>query len=150
MVLPPDLKRELKRWCNRVSREWRIVDLHAPKSNLIFPSTKGRPFSARDYLDRWLRAIAKRASIERLTFQMLRRTFCTHFCARGTLKDAQQQLRHTNPAMTMRYFQVVPESLRSAVEELDQAVMEPMPAKPSRKRRQPVPIADQAATPAEG
>src|SRR5438445_480914 len=80
----------------------------------------------------------------RLTFQMLRRTFCTHFCARGTLKDAQQQLRHTNPAMTMRYFQVVPESLRSAVEELDQAVMEPMPAKPSRKRRQPVPIADQA------
>lgn len=69
------------------------------------------------------------AGIEGVTHQMLRRTCSTYMAQITSVKDVQAHLRHTNAKTTLkRYIKSVPESVRVAVESLDQLLKK----KPSR------------------
>ena len=54
-----------------------------------------------------------------MTYRALRRTFATEFQRHGSPKDAQAQLRHSKLEMTGWYMRDIPESVRSAVAEMD-------------------------------
>ena len=56
-----------------------------------------------------------------MTHQMLRRTCSTYMAQITSVKDVQAHLRHTNAKMTLEHhIKSVPESVRVAVESLDQ------------------------------
>ena len=56
-----------------------------------------------------------------MTHQMLRRTCSTYMAQITSVKDVQAHLRHTNAKTTLEhYIKSVPESVRVAVEALDQ------------------------------
>ena len=56
-----------------------------------------------------------------VNFRAFRRKCATWFTQVGTAKDIQAQLRHTTPITTLGvYVQELPESVRTAVEALDQ------------------------------
>ncbi len=54
-----------------------------------------------------------------MTYRALRRTFATEFQRHGSPKDAQAQLRHSKLEMTGWYTREIPESVRTAVAEMD-------------------------------
>ncbi len=109
-------------------------------SSLIFPSAKSaRPISTRNFLRRHIWPAAVRAGIMQpkpkdwpkgkqwvdpatsVNFRAFRRTCATWFQKVGTTKDIQAQLRLTTPITTLGvYVQELPESVRTAVEALDQ------------------------------
>lgn len=64
--------------------------------------------------------------LEGITHQAFRRTCATYMQKHGTVKDVQSHLRHASPAMTVGvYMQEIPDSVRSAVEELDRTLSVP-------------------------
>ena len=106
---------------------------------LIFPSRSARPISTRNFLRRHIWPAAVRAGIMQpkpkdwpkgkqwidpatsVNFRAFRRTCATWFQQVGTTKDIQAQLRHTTPLTTLGvYVQELPDSVRTAVEALDQ------------------------------
>ncbi|MGH9619153.1 MAG: tyrosine-type recombinase/integrase, partial [Bryobacteraceae bacterium] len=111
--LPKSLTDDLAAWYERCSR---------PEStSFIFPSRNGTPLDSHNYLQRFLAPTAAKAGIPALTFQALRRTFATHFHRVGTVKDQQTQMRHSQASTSVNvYTQVVTESLRQAIERLDE------------------------------
>jgi len=115
--------------------KWRATS----SSTLIFPAANGRPISTRNFLRRHIWPAAVRAGIMQkkpkdwpkdkqwvdpatsVNFRAFRRTCATWFQKVGTAKDIQAQLRHTTPMTTLGvYVQELPESVRTAVEALDQ------------------------------
>ena len=88
-------------------------------SNLIFPNEAGKPFRLGNYLKRYLKPLAKKAGIDDMTYQALRRTCATHFQKHGKPRDIQAQLRHTKLEMTGRYIKEIPEEVRAAVDSMD-------------------------------
>jgi len=67
-----------------------------------------------------------------VNFRAFRRTCATWFQKVGTTKDIQAQLRHTTPMTTLGvYVQELPESVRTAVEVLDQKLCGLAVAQPS-------------------
>ncbi len=86
----------------------------------VFASRRGTPLDTHVYLQRVLQPAARRAGIDGLTFQALRRTFATHVQGLGTVKDAQAQLRHAKASTTLNvYAQSIPETVMATVEALD-------------------------------
>jgi transposase-like protein len=66
------------------------------------------------------REAAKKAGIEGVTHQMLRRTCSTYMAQLTTVKDVQAHLRHSSAKTTLEhYIKSVPASVRVAVESLD-------------------------------
>jgi integrase len=125
--LPQSITGELVKWRETSS------------SPLIFPARTGRPLDTLRFLRRHIQPAAVRCGImpERpkdwpkgkqwvdgetsVNFRALRRTCATWFQRVGTAKDIQAQLRHTTPVTTLGvYVQEIPESVRAAVEALDQ------------------------------
>jgi integrase len=113
VFVPPSIEEELRMWLSCRGSD---------KREFIFPSRKGTAFWPNNYLKRILRPLAKTVGIRQIDYQMLRRTFTTHFQRHGSPKDAQAQLRHANLKMTSRYMQAIPESVKRAVEALDAEV----------------------------
>jgi len=114
---------------------WRVTS----SSALIFPSKNGRPISTRNFLRRHIWPAAVRAGVMQpkpkgwpkgkqwvdpatsVNFRAFRRTCATWFQKVGTTKDIQAQLRHSTPTTTLGvYVQELPDSVRTAVEALDQ------------------------------
>jgi integrase len=118
VTLPQSLAEELKAWYEESGQP--------AADEFIFPSKRGTPLDAHNYLRRdVLRPAAEKVGIKGLTFQALRRTFATHFHRVGTVKDQQAQMRHSNAQTTMNvYTQAVSESLKSAMEEFDRKMAE--------------------------
>jgi len=125
--LPKSMTEELTKWRATSS------------STLIFPSISARPISTRNFLRRHIWPAAVRAGIMQpkpkgwpkgkqwvdpatsVNFRAFRRTCATWFQKVGTTKDIQAQLRHSTPMTTLGvYVQELPESVRAAVEALDQ------------------------------
>ena len=115
--------------------KWRATS----SSTLIFPSINARPISTRNFLRRHIWPVAVRAGIMQpkpkgwpkgkqwidpatsVNFRAFRRTCATWFQKVGTTKDIQAQLRYSTPMTTLGvYVQELPESVRVAVEALDQ------------------------------
>ena len=91
-------------------------------NDLLFPTETGTPYRIGNYLKRVLKPIAATAGIPDMTYRALRRTFATEFQRHGSPKDAQAQLRHSKLEMTGWYMRDIPESVRSAVAEMDAEV----------------------------
>ena len=109
-------------------REWRYGCGSPGPEELIFKTKYGRPIGRGDWLDRNLKPAAERAGITGITLQALRRTFATQMQKCGTVKDAQTQLRHASPQLTVgTYMQAIPASVKEAVERLDRRLCPPEP-----------------------
>jgi integrase len=107
VYLPPDLAGELHVWLESATgdpRDW------------IFPASRGGPIDHHNYLFRTLKPAAKRAGIEGVNFQSLRRTSGTLFGDKAKdPKATQAHLRHADPGITLRHYQkAIPESLKAA------------------------------------
>ncbi len=113
VAIPESLQKELEFWRERCR--------YPDDDEFVFPSRKGTPLEAHNYLRRVLKSKGKEVGIEGLTFQAMRRTFATQVHGIGTVKDAQTQLRHSNATTTMNiYTQEIPSSVKATVEALDQ------------------------------
>jgi integrase len=127
LYVPPDLRMELQTW---------LEDLNSSPMDWLFPSPKGRPWGAQNYLNRVLKPAAIRARVglfKRKTakgeevestdvnFQVLRRTCATLFGAKAKdPRDTQAQLRHADPSVTLRHYQKsIPASVRAAAVALE-------------------------------
>lgn len=113
VVLPVSLAEEIERW--------RMIQQPASSDEFLFPSVHaGKPMSYNTYLHKVLQPIAAGVGVHGLTFQSLRRTFATLAQRHGMPKDLQTQIRHADPATTLRiYAKQIPESVAEMVEALD-------------------------------
>jgi integrase len=131
VYVPPDLRMELHTW---------LDDLSADPMAWLFPSPKGRPWGAQNYLNRILKPAAIRAGIgifkrrnrsgeevesTDVNFQVLRRTCATLFGAKAKdPRDTQTQLRHADPSVTLRHYQKsIPASVRAAAVALESELL---------------------------
>jgi len=106
--LPDGLAGELRRWkleCKDCSPE-----------ALIFPNADGGFIDTVNYRFRVHKPLAERLGIERLNFQVLRRTMATLAQKMGSVKDLQAHLRHSRPDTTAHeYMQELPDSVQEMV-----------------------------------
>jgi integrase len=116
----------------------------------IFSSQRGTPLNMNNFLNRVIKRAAARARarmaqeghsvpegfLEGVNHQAFRRTCATHLQKLGTIKDVQAHLRHATPMMTVgKYMKQIPESVKAAVESLDQTLTVQSAAKVSETRR---------------
>ena len=106
--LPDGLASELRRW----KRECKNSSPEA----FIFSNADGGCLDTSNYRFRVLRPLAEKLGIERLNFQILRRTMATQAQGMGSIKDIQTHLRHAKADTTANeYMQALPESVREMV-----------------------------------
>jgi integrase len=100
---------------------WRGTATNATTDNFIFPSSRGTAINTNNFLFRVLKEAGRNTGIDGVTHRMLRRTCSTYMSQITSVKDVQAHLRHTNAKTTLEhYIKSVPESVRVAVESLDQ------------------------------
>jgi integrase len=108
VFLPDGLAAELRAWkaeCGDVSPD-----------DFIFPNADGGFLLVTNYRNRVLKPLAERLGIERLNFQILRRTMATQAQKMGSVKDIQAHLRHARPDTTANeYMQALPASVQQMV-----------------------------------
>jgi integrase len=131
VYIPPDLRIELRGWLECLSSD--------PRGWLL-PAPKGGPWLAQNYLNRVLKpaAVGARVGISArrtgkgeevettdVNFQVLRRTCATLFGAKAKdPRDTQAQLRHADPAVTLRHYQKsIPASVRAAALALEEELI---------------------------
>jgi integrase len=106
--LPDGLATELRQW-----------NLECPDSSpgaFIFPNADGGFLDVANYRFRVLKPLAEELEIEKLNFQILRRTMATQAQSMGSVKDIQAHLRHSRPDTTAHeYMQALPESVQTMV-----------------------------------
>ena len=106
--LPDGLAGELRRW------KLECKD-RAPEA-FIFPNADGGCIDTANYRFRVLKPLADKLGIERLNFQILRRTMATQAQRMGSVKDIQAHLRHARPDTTaFEYMQELPDSVQEMV-----------------------------------
>jgi integrase len=106
--LPDGLASELRRW----KRECK----NSTPEAFIFSNADGGCLDTSNYRFRVLRPLAEKLGIERLNFQILRRTMATQAQGMGSIKDIQAHLRHAKADTTANeYMQALPESVREMV-----------------------------------
>ena len=111
--LPASIETELE-W-------WRSAGPDPSPEAFIFPSSTGTAIGTNNFLSRVLKSAGKKAGVPAVNHQMLRRTCSTYMSKITDVKDVQAHLRHTSAKTTLEhYIQSVPESVRVAVESLDQ------------------------------
>ena len=77
--------------------------------DFIFPNSDGGILDSANYRFRILKPLADALGIERLNFQILRRTMATQAQSMGSVKDIQAHLRHSRPDTTANeYMQALP------------------------------------------
>ena len=108
---------------------WKQVCPDTSPEALMFP-TSGRhgdvPRHAKNFLKWRIHPIADKLGIPRklVTFQVMRRTVGTDLQKHGTMKDAQQILRHANIQTTGNvYMQQIPTSVMEAINSRTRAIL---------------------------
>jgi integrase len=111
---------------------WRSVSKNTAPHALMFPTfgrgiRKGEvvPRQGRNFLKWRIHPIADKLGIPRklVTFQVMRRTLGTDMQGHGTMKDAQQILRHASIKTTAEiYMQEIQASVRSAINSRTRAI----------------------------
>jgi integrase len=111
---------------------WRSVSKSTSPDALMFPTfgrgmRKGEvvPRQGRNFLKWRIHPIADKLGIPRnlVTFQVMRRTLGTDMQVHGTMKDAQQILRHASIKTTAEiYMQEIQTSVRSAINSRTRAI----------------------------
>ncbi len=82
----------------------RTLTAWAADCDFIFPNTKGGFLDYENFEARVLAPIRIKLGLERLNFQILRRSYATLAVGgrKGTTRDMQTMLRHTRPDTTLR------------------------------------------------
>jgi integrase len=107
---------------------WREKSGNPQPAAFIFPSARNTAIGTHNFLLRVLREAGNKAGVERVTHQMLRRTCSTYMAQITTVKDVQAHLRHSSAKTTLEhYIRSVPQSVRLAVESLDQLLKQTQP-----------------------
>jgi len=102
----------------------------------IFPTRNGTPLNVCNYLNQVVKPAAEQARKEAeasgpvpdgylvgVNHQAFRRTCATYMQMHGTVKDIQSHLRHASATTTLGvYVKPIPDSVREAVEQLDQTL----------------------------
>jgi integrase len=113
--LPPSLEQEL---LDYLKHEESLTP-----QDFLFPSATGTAMRHENYLDRRLQVIGRKAGINDLNFQVLRRTTATQFQRHGKVKDAQALLRHATADTTLKHYQkTLDSSLVAAVHQWDEEI----------------------------
>jgi integrase len=97
-------------------RAWKVEFGKLSPDDFIFPNADGGILDSANYRFRVLKPLADALGIERLNFQILRRTMATQAQSMGSVKDIQAHLRHSRPDTTANeYMQALPASVRQMV-----------------------------------
>lgn len=98
--------------------KWRKASGDPASESLMFPSAAGTPMEVKNWMrDRIEPVISKLNIADRVTFQILRRSFATRNQKRGTMKDVQTHLRHSSIETTADvYMQAIPASVAAMLE----------------------------------
>ncbi len=99
--------------------EWRSLTTSPAALDFIFPNSQGGFMDYENFEARVLDPIRIKLGLEKLNFQILRRTFATLAVGerKGTLKDVQKQLRHARPDTTLEnYVKEIPDSVYQMVD----------------------------------
>jgi integrase len=108
VYLPDGLATEL--------RAWKEDSGNVSPDDFIFPNADGGFLLVTNYRNRVLKPIAEQLGIEKLNFQILRRTMATQAQNMGSVKDIQAHLRHARPDTTANeYMQALPASVQQMV-----------------------------------
>ncbi|HEX4006011.1 MAG TPA: tyrosine-type recombinase/integrase, partial [Acidobacteriaceae bacterium] len=106
--LPDGLANELRRW--------KLECKDRSPQAFIFPNAHGGFIDTANYRFRVLRPLAEKLGIEKLNFQILRRTMATQAQRMGSVKDIQAHLRHSRPDTTAwEYMQELPDGVQQMV-----------------------------------
>jgi hypothetical protein len=83
---------------------------------VIFPNADGGFIDTANYRFRVLKPLAEKLGIEKLNFQILRRTMVAQAQRMGSVEDIQAHLRHARPDTTAHeYMQDLPEGVQQMV-----------------------------------
>jgi integrase len=98
---------------------WYGETKHKDEDDFIFPAAEGGFWHKENYQRRVLIPLAELAGIERVNFQILRRTVATWAQDLGTPQDIQAILRHKKAATAQEhYVQIISESVKATSEKL--------------------------------
>ena len=79
----------------------------------MFPNADGGFIDTSNYRERVLKPLGESVGIEKLNFQIIRRTIATRAQNLGSVKDIQSHLRHSRADTTANeYMQELPESVQ--------------------------------------
>jgi integrase len=101
--------------------EWRRLSACPADNDFIFPNSKGGFLDYENFSARVLEPIRAKLGLEKLNFQILRRTYATRAVdeRKGSLKDVQKQLRHSRPDTTLEnYVKDIPGSVYAMVDSM--------------------------------
>jgi integrase len=97
-------------------RRWKLECKDRSAEAFIFPNADGGSIDTANYRFRVLKPLAEKLGIEKLNFQILRRTMATQAQRMGSVKDIQAHLRHARPDTTAyEYMQELPDSVQEMV-----------------------------------
>ena len=97
-------------------RRWKLECKDRSPEAFIFPNADGGFIDTANYRFRVLKPLAERLGIQKLNFQILRRTMATQAQRMGSVKDIQAHLRHARPDTTAyEYMQELPGSVQEMV-----------------------------------
>jgi integrase len=97
-------------------RAWKVECGDVSPDGFIFSNADGGILDSANYRFRVLKPLADALGIERLNFQILRRTMATQAQSMGSVKDIQAHLRHSRPDTTANeYMQALPASVQQMV-----------------------------------
>jgi integrase len=111
--------------------EWRKLSAWSADDDFIFPNSKGGFLDYENFSGRVLEPIRLKLGLQKLNFQILRRSYATRAVGerKGTLKDVQKQLRHSRPDMTLEnYVKDIPESVYAMSDSMYEKMAGPDPA----------------------
>ena len=94
--------------------QWRTISSSYGDLDPIFPNAIGGFMDYENFEARVLDPIRRQLGLEKLNFQILRRTYASlaYNSKKGTLKDVQKQLRHSRPDTTLlSYVKEIPGSV---------------------------------------
>ena len=113
MHLPDDLAAELEAY--KLDQQTTSSELVLPDAPM-FPNSDGGFIDTSNYRERVLKPLGNSVGIEKLNFQVIRRTIATRAQSLGSVKDIQSHLRHSRADTTANeYMQELPESVQQMV-----------------------------------
>ncbi len=127
--VPADIRPVIESWrhlCPDTSPEALMFPTYARSSRTGVRSGRHVPRQAKNFLKWRIWPIADRLGIPRklVTFQVMRRTLGTDLQRYGTMKDAQQILRHASIRTTANvYMQQIPASVVAAINSRTRAIL---------------------------
>ncbi len=111
---------------------WRTLTTCAGDRDFIFPNAKGGFLDYENFEERVLMPIRVKLGLQKLNFQILRRSYATLAVGerKGTTRDVQTMLRHSRPDTTLQsYVKDMPESVYAMSDSMYEQMAGPLDEK---------------------